>query len=120
MTDGEHIDPKSAQIREVFARFGLAMFEAQCLERQLALILAMKYRPGPTEISRPEFDNILEGLFARTLGQLVREIGTLAELSDDDEKRLQEALIKRNWLAHHYFWERATEFLSQIWTGLND
>ena len=99
------MDPES-EPREVFARFGLAMYLAQCLERQLALILATKYGPGPTKITRTEFDNILADLFSRTLG-LVTKIGKLAELGEDEKEQLQKALNKRNWLAHRYFWERA-------------
>ena len=90
------MEPDSEQIKEVFAHFGLAVFQAQGLERQLAITLATKYGPGPTRISRKEFDNILEGLFSRTLGQLVNEMRTLANLSDDEVIQLQEALSKRN------------------------
>lgn len=35
------MDPESEQIREVYARYGLAMFQAQCLERALAMTLAI-------------------------------------------------------------------------------
>ena len=83
MMISRHMEPESEQIKDVFARFGLAIFEAQALERQLAIIVATKYGPGPTKISRTEFDNILESLFTRTLGQLVNEIGTLADLPED-------------------------------------
>ena len=112
-TNGVNIDTESEQNENVFAHFGLAMFQAQCLERQLAIILATKYEPGPTNISRTELDDIFDDLFSRTLGQLVEEIGRLAELTEDEEERLQEALSKRNWLAHRYFWERAIEILSE-------
>ena len=108
--DQEHINLKSDQIREVFARFGLAIYQAQCLERQLALILATKYGPGPTSA---EFDGMLEDLFSRTLGTLVIEIRTVAHLSGDEEKRLQQGLNTRNWLTHRYFWERSIELLSE-------
>ena len=110
---GMNIDHESEQVKEVFARFGLAMFQAQCLERQLAIILATKYGPGPTRISRRDFDSNFEDLFSRTLGQLASEVGKLAGLSEDEKERLQKALIKRNWLAHNYFWERAVEFASE-------
>ena len=89
------------------------MFQAQGLERQLAIILATKYRPGPNRITRTEFDKILRGLFLRTLGWLVEEIGKVAQLNEDEKERLQKALNKRNWLAHHYFWERALDFQSE-------
>lgn len=111
------MDSESEQIREVFARFGLAMYLAQCLERQLALILATKYRPDPTEITRTEFDNILADLFSRTLGHLVTKVGKLAELGEGEKEQLREALNKRNWLAHRYFWERATAFISEPGRG---
>lgn len=42
MTIGEYIEPELDQIREVYARFGLAMYQAHCLERQLAIILATR------------------------------------------------------------------------------
>ena len=109
----EHIDPESAQIREVSARFGLAMYRAQCLERQLAIIMATKYGPGPTRITREEFDALQEGLFRRTLGQLVSEIGKLVEVNEDEKEQLKDALKKRNWLVHHYFWDRAVMFQSE-------
>ena len=110
---GEHIDSKSEQIREVCARFGLAMYQAQCLERQLALILTTKYWPGPTRITGRDFDSHLERLFKKTLGQLVNEIGTIVEVSEGEKEQLKDALNKRNWLAHQYFWDRAVEFLSE-------
>ena len=112
MIEGD-IDPESEQTREVFAHFGLAMYQAQCMERQLAIILASKYGPSPTRISRTEFENILEDLFSKTLGQLVSNIKRLSALSEDEEERLKKALEKRNWLAHRYFWERSVEFLSE-------
>ena len=113
MMIGANLDHKSEHIREVYAWFGLAMFKAQCLERQIALMLATKYGPSPTRISRREFDAILEDLFSKTLGQLVSEIGKVAELSEDEKERLQKGLSKRNWLAHNYFWDRGVAFLSE-------
>ena len=106
------IDPELEQNREVYARFGLAMYQAQCLERQLAMILATKYGPDPTRISRKEFKSVFDDLFSKSLGQLVRKITKLSALSEDEEKRLKEALETRNWLAHRYFWERAVDILS--------
>ena len=107
------VDADPEQIKEVYARFGLAMYQAQCLEQQLALILATKYGPGPAKLSNTEFDNVLDALFSRTLGQLVNGIGKLASLSEDEEGRLQKAVTKRNWLAHRYFSDRSIDFLSE-------
>ena len=109
----EYIDPESEQIREVYARFGLAMYQAQCLERQLAIILATKYGPGPTKITSKGFNSLLNILFRRTLGQLVNDIGSIIEVNEDEKEQLKYALNKRNWLTHHYFWDRAVEFQSR-------
>ena len=70
-------------------------------------------RISPWYQFRREFDAILEGLFSKTLGQLVSEIGKVAELSEDEKERLQKGLSKRNWLAHNYFWDRGVAFLSE-------
>ena len=113
MTSRGHTDSESGHIREVYSHFGLAMYQAQCLERQLAIILATKYRPDPFKISRTELENILEALFLESLGQLVSKIKELSELSEDEAERLTKALRIRNWLAHRYFWERPTELLSE-------
>ena len=113
LTSTVPLDPESEQIREVYAWCGLAMYLAQSLERELAMVLATKYGPGPTKITRGQFDDLLENLFSRTLGQLVRDIRELANLSEDETEQLQAALDTRNWLAHRYFWERAVDFMSE-------
>ncbi len=106
-------DPESEQTKEMYAWYGLAMFHAQCLEKQLGIVLATKYGPGPTRITRGQFEDLLNSRFSRTLGQLVREIRKLANLSEGEAEQLQAALVKRNWLAHHYFWDRAVDFMSE-------
>lgn len=108
----EEIDPESHHIREVYARYGLAMYQAQCVERQLAILLATEYGPGPRKITRSQYDELLQSHFDRTLGALVRELGKSISLPTDFEKMLCIALEKRNWLAHRYFWERAGHFVS--------
>ena len=113
LTDREHIDSESEQIQEVFAHFGLAMLQAQALERQLAVILVTKNGPGLNSITGTERDKILEGLFSKTLGTLVSKVGTAPQLNEDDKEKLSQALDKRNWLVHEYFWDRAKDILSE-------
>ena len=93
---------------------GLERCGSPILENRGWLILAVaERRPGPSKITRTEFDDLLESLFSKTMGWLIRDIGELAKLSEEEREQLQEALSKRNWLAHRYFWERARVFLSE-------
>ena len=63
MLDREHVDSESEENREVFARFGLAMYFPQCLERQIATTLVTMYGPGPNSITGTVRDRMLEDLF---------------------------------------------------------
>ncbi len=113
VTITEHIDPESESIKDVFAHFGLAMYRAQCLERQMAIMLATQHLLGPATITKTEFEKHLDGLFSKTLGNLVNELKIATDFGEEEGERLDDALSKRNWLAHRYFGERATEFLSE-------
>lgn len=110
----QELDPVSEEIKEVYAQYGLAMYQAQCVERQLAILLATKYGPGIRKITRVEYDEILQSLFAKTFGGLINKLRKTIEIPDNFEKSLKQALEYRNWLAHHYFWERAGHFMSTI------
>jgi hypothetical protein len=35
------LDPHAAEVREVYAWFGLSMYWAQCVERELAMVLTV-------------------------------------------------------------------------------
>lgn len=50
--------------------------------------------------------------FGRTLGALVRKLRKGVDVSEAQANKLEEALTKRNWLAHRYFWDRAGHFMS--------
>lgn len=107
------LDPESHQIREVYARFGLAMYQAQCLERTLAILMATVYGPGPQKSRRTQYDALLESNFRKTLGSFINQLRKRVSIAVDLELRLSEALEKRNWLAHNYFWERAPRFMKE-------
>jgi hypothetical protein len=105
------LDAESEQIREVYAQFGLAMYLAQGLERELAILLAIV---GKGEMSTAwDYDARLAENFQSTFGALVARFGEVAG-SDNQELygQLQTAVDNRNDLAHHYFWDRAVQFSS--------
>lgn len=97
------------QHREVMARFGLALYYGQCVERQIALMLATMYNET-LSYSEPESeDEVFDREFIKTLGKLVNDLGGIVSLPGALEGRLVHAVKKRNWLAHHYFWERIAQ-----------
>lgn len=103
----EDLPFEAQQRREVFARFGLAMYFAQCLERQIGFLLATMYNQEFLQGSPEERDAFFEREANKTLGRMVRDLGNKAQLSTTLESRLEEALKLRNRLAHRYFSERA-------------
>lgn len=107
------LESRSEQIKEVFAQFGLAMYQAQCVERQLAILLATAYGPGPKRMTRSQYADLLASLFQKTFGGLFQTLRKAVAIPDDFEAVLRNALDKRNWLAHHYFWERAGHFMTE-------
>ena len=105
------LDAESEQIREVYACFGLAMYLAQALERELAMLLAVA---GKQEMSTAwDYDARLAESFQSTFGALVTRFGEVAA-PDYQELygQLERAVTNRNDLAHHYFWDRAVQFSS--------
>jgi hypothetical protein len=109
-SDNVTINSESYRIREVYAFFGLTMYHIQCLERTLSMLSATVYNFEANHTTRPQFDSILEANFKKTLGQLIKQIKKSVDLPESFEKKLADALEKRNFLAHHYFWKRAMKF----------
>jgi hypothetical protein len=110
--DGEHQ-------KTVYAHFGLAIYVSQVLEHGLAnALLVCDLVPRAGKVATPEtwpekVDSFYEAQFKRTLGSLVHRLREVTRVPPDLEKLLGQALEKRNWLSHHYFRERAMEFLSE-------
>lgn len=108
--DNVTLDLESYQCKEIYAFFGLTMYHIQCLERTLSMLCATVYNPDANCITRSQFDSILEANFSKTLGQLITKIKKSVDLPDDFENKLADALKKRNFLVHNYFWERSLKF----------
>lgn len=113
-------DRKNEHIKTVFAHFGLAQYLAQVLEHGLANAL-MYAELLPRRAGKPilrkhwetEFDVFMNQQFEQTLGRLIRGLGRAASVPTDLEGLLTDALKTRNFLAHHFFRERAEFFMSR-------
>ena len=109
----EDLPVEAQQNREVFARFGLAMYRAQCLERQIKLMFATMYNQGFLQAPPADRDLFLdEKSIKKTLGQMEKKLKSKASLSPTLKTRLAEAVELRNWLAHDYFRVREREMLA--------
>lgn len=118
--EGEHV-------KEVFAYFGKAYYEAGVLETGLAIALMQinflthvrdqylvhRGKSFDRTLYEAEFDRFMENQHAQTLGNLIKRVSKLPDLSDGLKERLKEAKKRRDFLGHHYFRERAVEFANR-------
>lgn len=110
--EGEHV-------KEVYARFGLAVYYAQVLEHGLVnalvildLIPSRRHRARSSEEWGAEVDAFMDRHFEATMGRMMKNLRDVTQVGADLENLLRDALKKRNWLVHDYFRERASEFMS--------
>ena len=111
------LDPND-QPREVFARYGLAMYEAQVLEHGVVNALTViEFVPranefGSLEIWNNRFDAFLDEQFDFTFGNLVRRLIATNFLSNLLTEDLKAAKDLRDNLAHRFFRNFAEDFLT--------
>ena len=98
-------EPDDDLIREMYARFGLAYYLSECLHRGLCFILAWTGLPSRDMITRPRLEERLAHAFSLTLGDVAAKLEDVlpAELAAD----IRTAVATRNFLAHHFWFERA-------------
>jgi hypothetical protein len=96
-------------VKETFAYFGAAMYQAQVLELTLANFLTTVHGSPMRDIW--DFDHDLREHLDSTLGEMFKKLKDLVA-PDELLLKLESALQKRNWLAHNYFRERASQFVN--------
>jgi hypothetical protein len=106
----EDIDPASWQTRQVFAKFGLAMYQGQVLEHEIVNLIVWSGIGAGIYRTPDEMETADGEMFGKTMGTLK----TVLLSRRIDLGHLQGDLIKavklRNFLAHKYFRERAAAF----------
>jgi hypothetical protein len=105
----EELSPGEWEQREVYAKFGVAVYLCQCLESQLVnYVIALRGVAG-NAITRQEVDVLFGELFGNTLGRNLREAARV--LGDDAalSSELAPVLTLRNELVHHWMRERALD-----------
>jgi hypothetical protein len=97
--------------REAFARYGLALYHAQCLEKTLAIILTIA-PDKDLSMTPAQIDYEMDETFNKTFGDIIKELKTMFKnLEDKLVNRLEAALLLRNRLAHDYWWENAVAIM---------
>jgi hypothetical protein len=118
--EGEHS-------KTVFAHFGRAYYMANVFETGLAFaILQLEFltgikdrveREGLSNFDRAgfqaAFDIFLDRQHSQTMGNLLKRVEGLTTLPERLGQLVADAKAKRDFLAHHYFRDRAEQFASR-------
>jgi hypothetical protein len=107
----EELDLESDHIRQVYARYGAAMYYAQVLEHGLANFVVFS-RAGRALKTHEAADALFNELITSSMGQQLRHVLLEEGLDEALVERLRNALRVRNFLAHDFFRERAEHFMS--------
>lgn len=109
----EEIDEESWQIREVYAKYGLTMYFAQCFETGLVNLLVSLKLKDREKIIKSDIDLFMEKNYEKTLGGLIHSLKKAIKTSENLEADLKELLDIRNYLAHRYFRVKAIDFMKK-------
>ncbi len=99
-------------VRDTYAHYGLAMYQAQVLEHGIVNAMVYARMPERNRITRADIDAFMGRQFEKTLGALLRELAKYVVVPAELATTLVEALRLRNYLAHDYFRERAEQFMT--------
>ncbi len=113
----------NSEVRQTFAYFGRAMYMASCLEHGLIIalmqaeLMSQVYRRARRERkapSRGEWEAMFDAYMAKhgllPLGTLIDRFRSVVKADTALGDLLDEALRRRNHLAHGFFREKAVEF----------
>lgn len=97
-------EPTSDDVKEVYARFGLAYYHAEVLYRGLCNLYCASQVPPTGPVTRHRVEEHLRTASEMTLGQLLSRFKTI--LPQPLFERFARALERRNFIAHHFWYER--------------
>ncbi|MBI3268316.1 MAG: hypothetical protein HYZ53_04785 [Planctomycetes bacterium] len=105
-------DSEDAEMKEIYALFGLAYYLSECIHTGLANTYCLMGFESKCDITRPRIEERQKRAFDSTLGQLVREMsGSMPEAL---RQELDRAVEVRNFLAHGFWFEKIHLVLTQI------
>jgi hypothetical protein len=91
------------QLRRLYIAFGMAAHTAQLVEKELALALLLPiHAEAKRHPTREEIEKTVEEVNRLPFGILVKRLKRFSAITPDEERYLDEALQKRNYLIHHF------------------
>jgi hypothetical protein len=91
-------------VRDVYAHFGRAYYFCECVHRALCAAEVLVDFPEAYGTTAPRLEEKLSIAYSRTMGGSLEAVGHL--LPDDLREQVRAAVAKRNFLAHHFWFDR--------------
>lgn len=95
---------KDELVKEVYAQFGLAYYLTECIHRNLCNIFTFSSFESSEHIVKGRIEEKLNYSFRKTLTQIYND--TKMYLPNKITNQLDIAMEKRNYLAHHFWFEK--------------
>jgi hypothetical protein len=106
------MDATEEETREIYARYGLAIYFAQVVEHAIVNLMIALRLPERGTLTKRDIDQFMDEAFTMTFGRLLKELRRMGQPIDFVQQDLDQARNMRNWLAHRYFRDRAVQFMS--------
>jgi hypothetical protein len=105
-----------AEIKPLTEILGYSVLDSQRLEYSIAfMMLLLNNELNLSDKEQDDkIDNYMESLSKKTLGNLIRELKKISNVSNEFEERLSEALDARNYLIHKFFNDQNEKLLTSI------
>ena len=97
--------PSDELMKDLFAQFGITYYHSEVLCAGLGIFYALMSFKNTSDITKSRLEEKLAEANYLTLGQIIDKVKPL--ISIDLQKRLDEALEKRNYFAHQLWYEQA-------------
>lgn len=107
----EDLDDEDYQTREVYAQFGVALYQASVLETSIWSVTTFGRTLGASSAAWTDtWDSNWTAVSRLTFGRAVKALKPHLGADDDLIEDLGAAVQVRNRLAHRFFWEHAGAF----------
>jgi hypothetical protein len=98
----DDIIPDSDRAEELFAVFGLTVFESAALEESIVLLMAVSALADRSQRGSGELRTLMTSKRRQTMGTLLKEVRRTRLIPAEVIDRFDDALRDRNWLVHHF------------------